>query len=111
MRASWPAAPAASTSTRANERAAIGGRFMTRSCAWRLSAGGVPTVEHDQRAGEERGPVAGHVDVEIGDLVGGGDAADGVALPEHVPEGARVARCLGRAVDERRVYGPATDGV
>src|SRR5258708_36001964 len=78
MRASWATARAVRPSVKRSDSEAIGDRFMARSCVRGGSAGGVPAVEHDRRAGEEGRPVAGHVDIEIGDLLRGRDAPDGM---------------------------------
>src|SRR4051794_20971173 len=89
MRASWATAQGVRLSVKRSDSEAIGGRFTAQSWVRGGSAGGVPAVDHDRRAGEEGRPVAGHVDVEIGDLLRGRDAPDGMSGPEHGPEGLR----------------------
>src|SRR6516162_10301846 len=94
MRASWAIAKAVRLSIRRNDSEAIRGRFMARSSLRDGSAGCVAAVEHNRCASEEGRSVAGHVDVEIGDLLGGRDAPEGMPSPEHRPECLRVARLL-----------------
>src|SRR5262245_45596638 len=90
-RVSCPDAPAVEPRRRATRT--IEGRFTSSFLREDSSpsAGGVPAVEHDERAGEERGAVAGQVDVEIGNFLGGCDPADRVSIPEHGPKRLRIA--------------------